>query len=332
MTLWRSRALPSTSKEDLAVRRALEYLKESQKADGSWESGSFGRATSVTSLGVLAYLAAGHVPGDPGPYRATVEKGIRYVLAHQRSNGMLISNTSHGPMYCHGISTLMLSEVVGMTSDPELSRQCENALAKAVALILQAQEVPKSPEHAGGWRYQPTSRDSDLSVSGWQVIALRAARSAGCDVPSKAIDRAADYVARCAMATGDGGGFAYQPGQSANNPRTGTGILALILCGAHQRPEVRAGADYLAQHPPRWSNESFFYEAYYCAQASFQVGGTTYASYYPRLTAILLEHQEPDGSWLSGDSNDRSGGRNYCTAMAVLALAVEYRYLPIYQR
>ena len=187
-------------KEDLAVRRALEYLNESQKADGAWESGSFGGATSVTSLCVLAYLAAGHVPGDPGPYRATVEKGVRYVLAHQRSNGMLISNTSHGPMYCHGISTLMLSEVVGMTSEPELSRQCENALAKAVALILQAQEVPKSPEHAGGWRYQPTSRDSDLSVSGWQVIALRAARSAGCDVPSKAIDRAADYVARCAMA------------------------------------------------------------------------------------------------------------------------------------
>ena len=151
-------------------------------------------------------------------------------------------------------------------------------------------------------------------------------------MPSQAIDRAADYIARCAMATGDGGGFAYQPGQSANNPRTGTGILALILCGAHQRPEVAAGAEYLAQHPPRWSNEYFFYEAYYCAQASFQVGEATFATYYPKLVAILLEHQDPDGSWLSGDSNDRSGGRNYCTAMAVLALAVEYRYLPIYQR
>ena len=42
--------------------------------------------------------------------------------------------------------------------------------------------------------------------------------------------------------------------------------------------------------------------------------------------------QDRDGSWLSGDGQDRSGGRNYCTAMAVLALAIEYRYLPIYQR
>ena len=33
-----------------------------------------------------------------------------------------------------------------------------------------------------------------------------------------------------------------------------------------------------------------------------------------------------------GGGNDRTGGRNYCTAMGVLCLAVEYRYLPIYQR
>jgi hypothetical protein len=41
---------------------------------------------------------------------------------------------------------------------------------------------------------------------------------------------------------------------------------------------------------------------------------------------------EKDGSWLSDDGNDRTGDRNYGTAMAVLALTVEYRYLPIYQR
>ncbi len=64
---------------DRAVKRGLEYLKSTQKPDGGWESGGFGRATSVTSLAVMAYLAAGHVPGEPGPYRETVEKGIRYV-------------------------------------------------------------------------------------------------------------------------------------------------------------------------------------------------------------------------------------------------------------
>src|SRR5262249_30086082 len=156
---------------------ALEYLKSTQEADGSWKSGGFGKATSVTSLAVMAFLASGHVPGDPGPYRDCIERGVRYVLANQKPNGMLISNTSHGPMYCHGISTLMLAEVAGMTTDPALTVEVQTALARAIELIIKAQEVHKDAGNAGGWRYQPTSRDSDISVSGWQVMALRAAKS-----------------------------------------------------------------------------------------------------------------------------------------------------------
>jgi len=321
---------PLAPETDAAVVRALAYLKSAQKSDGSWESGGFGRATSVTSLAVLAFMAAGHVPGEPGPYQSTIEAGIRYVLDHQRPNGLLVSNTSHGPMYCHGISTLMLAEVVGMNSDPELITRCREALGKAVKLILLAQNLPKNPDNAGGWRYQPTSRDSDLSVSGWQVMALRAARSAGCEVPAQNIDRALDYLKRCSNS--DGGGFGYQPGGGPNNPRTGTGILALEICGEHGSPEALAGAEFLLAHPPRWNGSYFFYEVYYCSQAMFQMGDKYFLAYYPKLVSILLEHQERDGSWLSADGNDRSGGRNYCTAMAVLALAVEYRYLPIYQR
>ncbi len=144
------------------------------------------------------------------------------------------------------------------------------------------------------------------------------------------IDRAVGYVKRCAFK--DGGGFSYQPGQGPNNPRTGTGMLALEICGDHLTPEARAGADYLLKHPARWGTQYFFYEAYYCSQATFQVGETAFRGYYPRLASLLIEHQQADGSWLSGDGNDQSAGRNYCTAMGVLALAVEYRYLPIYQR
>jgi hypothetical protein len=327
-----ARDAPSTTPPDPraeeAVRRALDYLKGSQKPDGAWEA-SFGKATSVTSLAVMAFLACGHTPGEPGPYRETIERGIRFVIQSQKPNGLLVANTSHGPMYCHGIATLMLAEVVGMIPDEALAADCRGALVKAVELILKAQNVRKTHDNQGGWRYQPTSRDSDISVTGWQVMALRAAKSAGCAVPSEHIDRAVDYLKRCAV---KGGGFSYQPGSGPNNPRTGVGILALELCGEHLTPEALAGAEYLKKHPPQWSNQYFFYEVYYCPQALFQVGDAYFAEYYPKLVKLLLEHQDPDGSWLSGDGNDRSGGRDYCTAMAVLALAVEYRYLPIYQR
>lgn len=321
-------ALPR-AKVDQAVAKALVHLKAAQKSDGAWEASGFGKATSITALSVMAFLAAGHVPGEPGPYRETIDRGIRYVISQQRPNGLLVANTSHGPMYCHGISTLMLAEVVGMTADAQLASEVRTALTKAIELILKSQELSKAKQHSGGWRYQPTSRDSDLSVTGWQVMALRAALGAGMPVPSTAIDNAVDYIKRCAVKDG---GFAYQPGSGPNNPRTGTGILALELCGEHGTPEARKGAEYLVAHPPRWSSEYFFYEVYYCSIAAFQMGGNVYQTYYPKLVELLLGHQEADGSWLSGDGNDRSGGRSYCTAMAVLALAVEYQYLPIYQK
>lgn len=315
-------------KVEAAIQRALEHLAASQKPDGSWEA-SFGKATSVTSLAVMSFLACGHLPGQEGPYRQTIEKGVEFVINSQKPNGLLVASTSHGPMYCHGISTLMLAEVVGMVPGATLEGRAREALGRAVTLILQAQAVRKNESNEGGWRYQPNSNDSDLSVTGWQVMALRAAKSAGMAVPAQAIDGAVAYVKRCASR---GGGFSYQPGGGPNNPRTGVGILALELCGEHHTKEALAGAGYLAKNAPRWGDQYFFYEVYYCPQALFQIGDEVFRPYQERLTAILLEHQEADGSWLSPDGNDRSGGRDYCTAMGVLALAVEYRYLPIYQR
>ncbi len=277
----------------------------------------------------MAYLAAGHLPGAPGLYRDTVERGIRYVVEHQHPDGVIVSNNHGGPMYCHGISTLMLAEVVGMIPDPALADRIQKALSRAVDVIVRAQDVAKGPDHAGGWRYQPNSTDSDISVTGWQVMALCAAKSAGCAVDSGRIDRAIKYLQRCAVKTG---GFAYQPHQGASNARTGVGILALEICGTHLLPEAVAGARYLRGHPPRWGSAYFFYEAYYCSQAMYQIGDESPRGYQANLVSVLLEHQQQDGSWLSGDGHDQSIGRNYCTAMGVLALAVEYGYLPIYQR
>jgi hypothetical protein len=319
---------------DKAVDKALDFLAKTQnKTDGSWRAGR-DKHVAVSSLAVMAFLSAGHVPGE-GKYGKTIERGVRWVLAQQRPNGLLANDGGH-EMYHHGISTLMLAEVCGMV-DKNLGKEVRKGVEKAIAVILKAQRTQMP--HRGGWRYRIEHvNGSDISVTGWQVMALRAAKNLGCDVPPETITRAVDYIKRCQDPSG--GGFKYMPYAHVTVPCTGTSILALELCGKdeHRSAAVLKGVGYLVRNEnlPRWGAHHFSYGIYYGAQATFQVGGNYWTAYRARLHQIMLRHQESTpgiyyGSWL-GSGYDANFGPNYSTAMAVLALTVEYRYLPIYQR
>lgn len=199
---------------DAAISKALEHLAKKQQPSGAWVLDQFGESTSSTSLAVMAFLAAGHVPGE-GLYGAKIEQGVKWVLDQQQANGMLVKERGHGPMYSHGISTLMLAEVAGMTDDA-LAGRCRDALKKSVRLILAAQSVRKDHGSQGGWRYLPSSNDSDLSVTGWQLLSLRAAKNLGCDVPAENIDAAVEYVKRLSVRNR---GFGYQNGSGSSPTR-----------------------------------------------------------------------------------------------------------------
>ena len=47
---------------------------------------------------------------------------------------------------------------------------------------------------------------------------------------------------------------------------------------------------------------------------------------------MILDLQLPDGRWEPQHNEENGAGMIYCTSLAVLALSVEYQYLPIYQR
>ncbi len=313
-----------------AVDRGLEFLARSQLSDGSWLSSGYGKNTGIVSLAIMAFLARGHEPGR-GPYGENIERAVAWVLRQGRG-GMIIRDTSHGEMYSHGIASLMLGEVVG-TIDPETPgvENIHRVHRTAINLILRAQNVPKDRWNLGGWRYTPSSEVSDISVSGWQLLALRAARDVALQVPDKNIRQAVLYITRCAHPSG---GFSYQPGGDPNIGRTGTGILALEICGEHDSREARRGGDWLLRHPLQWKGPFFYYGAYYAAQGMYQLGGTYWKEWQASAEKLLLEKQASDGSWPSppGATHEEQAGPVYATAMAILGLGVEFRYLPIYQR
>ncbi len=195
---------------------------------------------------------------------------------------------------------------------------------------MDAQNQDKGNRHTGGWRYQVDSKDSDLSVTGWQVLALRAARNVGCDVPAEAIDRAIEYVKRCSVR--DRSGFGYQPGNGATPTLTGVGILALEVCGDHQSPEALGGAESLLAQPLRPGSNYFYYGVYYTGVGMYKMGGHHADATRDHLIDLLLPLQQANGSWLSDHASERRVGAVYSTALALLALTVDYCYLPIYQR
>jgi len=312
---------------DDAIERALKFMADQQRDDGAWVSPGYGGPNAgVCSLALLAFMANGNTP-ERGRYSDVVAKGLDYILKLPERNGVLMDRPSHGPMYSHGITTIMLAEMYGMSPSPEVKRR----LDAAIDVILRAQKINKDARNKGGWRYQPNSRDSDISCTGWQLVALRSAKNCDLDVPREAIEGAIGYIKKCAHPSG---GFGYQPGGGPQQARTGTGTLALQLCGLYDDEMVTKGAEYLLKNPLQWNSEHFYYALYHASNAMFQAGGKYWNTWKKNIEKLLLEKQQPDGSWpgAPGDGHANTAGPVYRAAMATLALSIENRYLPIYQR
>ncbi len=222
---------------DLAMDKAIKYIVGQQKPDGSIADQS--NETAMTALALMALASVGNQPSDPTPEGQCMRKGLDFVLQQQESNGYF-GGKDGSRMYGHGIVTLMLTEMIGMgadqTQDGAIHEQCQ----KAIGLILSSQKESKPPHFRGGWRYHPNANDADLSVSVWQLMALRSAKNDGLKVPGTAIQDAIEYLKRSYVSPlGRNGvpenkvsGFAYMPRQNrATETMAAAGLLAMTVCG-----------------------------------------------------------------------------------------------------
>ena len=263
---------------------------------------------------MMAFLAHGETADDP-KYGPVIRRAVDYIVRTQSENGLLAGSTMSSPMYSHGFATLALAEVYGTIDDPRVGP----ALKKAVGLIVSSQN------RLGGWRYSVDSTDADTTVSGAQMVALRAAANAGIEVPEETIRRGVAFYKSCFC---PGGGFGYTGPSGPNGPRSGIGLLVLSLSGEYRSAEAKATADFLLSIGGS-DTSYFYYGCYYGSQAMFQAGGKYWRHWNETITPALIGMQSPDGSW-SGDNS--SGGVTAGTAMALLAIEINYNLLPIYQR
>ena len=329
-----------------AVEKGLSYLAMHQNPDGSWMDrvgrkvhmtyrGTVAPHVGVTGLAGIAFLAHGVLPGQGSAgfvmkngrkisYCDVLEKALEYVMSRvSAANGFISANGSR--MYSHAFATLFLAEVYGTGSYRD-AEKVRRSLKNAIRLIVNAQNAE------GGWRYRPGAQDSDMSITVCQVMALRAARNAGVEVPLGTIQRAVNYVKKSFVP--GVGAFTYQLGlefrgvHSRWTPAlTAAGVTTLYSAGEYDAFQINEGLRYILRERPMRGEArytfDYYYFQYYAVQAAFQKGGTYWERWYDSIRQDLLLLQESDGRWTD------LVGANYATAMASIILQYPNQYLPI---
>lgn len=335
-------------KVDLAVQKGVSYLIQNQNRTGYFQEKSIrslSKTLALTSLSLMALASVGHMPSDYTAEGKSMERGLNFILRPGDNSrdilGGYFGKRDGSQMYGHGITTLALTELLGMGKDRAQDNLIRDRSIRGIKVILKAQKARKSDrKFLGGWRYSPTSNDSDLSVSVWQLMALRSANNAGLQVPPDAIKHAVGYLRRSYYSQRDNhtgrplrtvSGFGYMPDRSPSYAMTAAGMLALQVVGGYRLPEVEGAAKWLLNRDLGYDEDYFFYGSYYYSQAMKKQGGE-YAKHARRLIeTVLLSKQQSDGSWIGGNPKEEKMGRVYGTAFAILCLSVKHGFLPIYQ-
>jgi hypothetical protein len=335
-----ARTLGGSEESEDAVERGLEWLRRNQYPDGHWSihdfpgddspdlaQGTFQSDTAATGLAMLAYLGAGYTH-QTGKYQDEVKRGMTWLLNGQKADGDLYSDEAEFVwFYSHGIASIALCEAYGLTKDQSLKEPAQ----KALDFIIASQH-----SQFGGWRYRPNF-ESDTSVSGWQLMALKSGEMAGLKVPKDAYSKVGRWLDSVQSKTSPGQ-FSYHPTRDVSAAMTAEGLLMRQYLGARRNDaELLAGANFLRTRLPDFGQRDSYYW-YYATQVMFHMQGEHWSEWNNGLRDLLVSTQTKEGS-VSGSWDPakpipekwaNAGGRHYLTCLNLLMLEVYYRHLPLY--
>ncbi len=294
---------------ELMYERGLQYLAKTQNDQGSWGD-SVGAEPGVVGLCVAAFLAHGE-DANNGRYAKNIRQGVEFILSQQNDKNGYIGSS----MYNHGFATKALAECYGVVDNPKIAP----ALKKAVDLIISSQKRNRF----GAWRYTPESRDADTTVTGCQMVTLFAARNAGIGVPDEVIKKGLAYLATCRGRDGD---YGYTSSAGGKPTLTAIGSLCLSLSKERDSKGYLASLAYLKKNIDFRDRYYPYYYEYYMAQALFHADEEVWREWNARNIRYMATIQSQDGSFPGNQ------GASFNTAGALLSLALNYRFLPIYEK
>ncbi len=302
--------------------RGLDYLTSAQGENGGFQGGHVGAGT--TGMALMAFLASGEDPNF-GKYSNQVKKCVRNIVASQDSTTGYLGSS----MYHHGFGMLGLAEAYGTVDDRRYwSSGQRKSIGKSLELAVRCAVTSQKKNPVGAWRYSPDASDADTSVSGAVLVGLLAARNAGIEVPDSSIDRAIAYYK--SMTSDNGfvgysGGFGGGMGEST--ARTSISSLVMAIARRQDLKVYQPTVENLTENIEGGRADHYKeYGYYYQSQALFQGDMEAWAKFNKLLVERLKLSQADDGSF-SG-----SFGKPVGTSLSLLSLALNYRFLPIYER
>jgi hypothetical protein len=344
-----NRSGPGMKVVNEAVDWGLQWLASHQNPDGSWSSADFtancktnqctGRGNpsydaGVSGLALLAFLGAGFTT-DAGPYKQTMQRGLRALGRMQDPEGCFGSRASRNFTYGHAICTLAMTEAYALTHNGAYRDSAQRGIDFIGAC--------KNPYKA--WRYGVRPGENDVSVTGWMVMALKSATLAGLEFnPTDLkdalafIDETTDSYGRTGY-TMPGNGPVRTEGKQEEFPSenseamTAVAVLCRIFMGEDPTTsdKVKKGVGLMAKKLPAWEKPKLdFYYWYYGTLAMYQAGGSEWREWNEAMRHAILDRMRKDGdekgSWDPDDCWGEEGGRVYSTALLTMCLEVYYRY------
>jgi hypothetical protein len=330
-----------------AVENSLKWLAKVQQPEGNWSSHQYGGGAAqkdphghdrkdggkfadsgVTGLALLAFMGAGYTAND-GEYAEHVDRGLKWLMLQQRSDGYLGGTaTYYDQMYCHAIATFALAEACGMQDDAERSPELLRAVRLGVDFIVHRQSAD------GGWRYKKGDY-GDMSMFGWQLMALKSADIAGVKVTPEVWNLMIAFLKKRSL--GENSGLAaYRLEEAIPTPAmTAEALFCKQMIGIRRtNPACQEAVAYLRKHLPKITAYDEYYW-YYGTLAMFQYGDEAWNEWNNAQRDLLIRLQQTSGpnagSWDPKGKWAGIGGRIYSTALSTLILEVYYRYLPLYQ-
>lgn len=304
--------------------RGLAYLSRNQDSDGGWQSRH--RGAGLAGMALMCFLASGEDP-NYGQYSSNIRRCLRYIILKQdRKTGYFGVS-----MYHHGFAMLALAEAYGVVDDRELWSEADGdqlEIGQSLELAVRSAVTSQKNNTYGAWRYSPSGNEADTSVAGSVLMGLLAARNAGIEVPDESIDRAIAYFKGMTAASGQ---VAYSGGVGGFNEsmaRISIGTLVYAIARRKDLPQFKQTLGYLKDKLDGGSagHGGIAYQSYYQAQALFQADITAYNEWNRLLVRRLKSEQKADGGF------EGTQGKYVATTLNLLSLAVNYRFLPIYER